>query len=192
MEVYNKKQVKKMMFFSGEDQVSMPFIMIIDGKSTCREVKLKLFKLLYPILNLPAKFTQNLDGYEGDEFYDKVYTNVFEESDYGEEELYEFQLINNRDSSQGCPSCRKIHKGNCNLDFMQKNYKSFLNHGNTDPEVMLLWKMNTKTDLSIFEKPMKCVLGEPAKSKEKKKIDLDMCLDSFRKDEILDGENKWY
>ena len=52
--------------------------------------------------------------------------------------------------------------------------------------------MNTKVDLSAFEKPEKSILGEPMKTKEKKRIDLDMCLDSFRKDEILDGENKWY
>lgn len=51
--------------------------------------------------------------------------------------------------------------------------------------------MNTNANLTPFEKPIKEVLGEPMKTK-KKKIDLGMCLDSFRKDEILEGENKWY
>jgi hypothetical protein len=34
--------------------------------------------------------------------------------------------------------------------------------------------MNTKADLSVFEKPIKVTIGEPAKTKEKKKIDLEM------------------
>jgi len=181
-----------MMFFSGEDQVSMPFILIIDGKSSCREVKIMLFKFLFPILKIPLKFLSKLDEYSGEEFYDKAYASIFEDSSFGHEELYEFLLINNRNSGEGCASWRKAHKGNCELNFQQKSYRSFLNHGQADPEVSIIWKMGTNANLLPFEKPIKVVLGEPIKSKEKKKIDLEMWLDSFRKEEILDGENKWY
>jgi hypothetical protein len=34
MDTYIKKHVKKMMFFNGEEQVCMPFIMIVEGKSS--------------------------------------------------------------------------------------------------------------------------------------------------------------
>lgn len=97
-----RSKSNKMMFFSGEDQVSMPFILIIDGNSNCKEVKIKLFKFLYPILNIPTKFTSKLDEYSGDEFYEKAYESVFEDSTFGEDELYEFLLINNRSSGEGC------------------------------------------------------------------------------------------
>jgi len=43
-----------------------------------------------------------------------------------------------------------------------------VNHGHNDPEVCIVWKMNTKVDLTPFEKPIKEVLGEPMKTKEKK------------------------
>lgn len=97
-------KLNKMMFFSGEDQVSMPFILIIDGKSSCREVKIMLFKFLFPILKIPLKFLSKLDEYSGEEFYDKAYASIFEDSSFGHEELYEFLLINNRNSGEGCAS----------------------------------------------------------------------------------------
>lgn len=99
---------------------------------------------------------------------------VFEDSNYGDEELYELQLVNNRENGEGCASCRKPHKGNCKLDFSQKTYKSFLNQGQSDPEICILWKINTKVDLSPFDKPEKVILGEAEKSKKVKKIDLEM------------------
>lgn len=52
--------------------------------------------------------------------------------------------------------------------------------------------MNTNTDLSTFERPLKMVMGEPEKSKKSKNLSLDMCLEHFRNDEILDDDNKWY
>lgn len=120
LETYNKKQVKKMMFFSGEDPVSTPFILIIDGKCSCRDVQLKVFSFLYPILKIPSGYTSKFHGLSEDELIDKLFTELFEDSTYGEEELYEFILVNNRDSGEICPCCRKSHKGNCKFDFSQK------------------------------------------------------------------------
>lgn len=193
LDVYMRKQVKKMMFFNGEDQVCMPFIMIVDGKSTCRDIQLQVFKFLYPILNLPKDLVNKLKQINSeDEKIEMAFKLVFEDSTYGEEELYELQLLNNRESSEGCPSCRKPHKNACKFDFMQKSYKSFLNHSHNDPEVCILWKMNSSTDLAPFERPEKMVIGEAEKARKGKKIDLDLCMDSFRQEEILDGDNKWY
>jgi hypothetical protein len=131
METYVKKQVKKMMFFNGEDQICMPFIVIVDGKSSCREIQLQIF----PILELPNRFKDKLKAYIGNDEVEQAFKMVFEESNYGDEELYELQLVNNRDSGEGCASCRKPHKGNCKLEFTQKSYKSFLNQGQSDPEI---------------------------------------------------------
>lgn len=192
MDTYVKKQVKKALFFNGEDQVCMPFVMIVDGRSTCREIQLQVFKFLFPILPLPAGIKNKIKDMDEDDRLDRAYQLLFEESNYADEELYELQLVNNRESGEGCPNCRKPHKYNCKLDYTQKSYKSFLNSGQSDPEVCILWKMNTKVDLSPLEKPEKIIIGEAEKSKKSKKIDLDMCLDSFRTDEILDGDNKWY
>lgn len=75
---------------------------------------------------------------------------------------------------------------------MQKTYKSFLNLSHHDPEVCILWKINSTTDLTCFERPIKVTLGDAEKTKKKKEIDLDLCMDTFRTDEILDGDNKWY
>ena len=180
------------MFFNGEDQICMPFIMIVDGKADCREIQLQAFSYLLPILNLPEKITDKIKKYEGMEKIEKAFKYTFEESRYGEEELYELQLVNNRDSGEGCPCCRKPHKNNCKLEFTQKSYKSFLNSGQSDPEICILWKMTSKVDLSCFEKPEKIILGEADKGKKAKKINLELCMDSFRQDEILDGDNKWY
>lgn len=52
--------------------------------------------------------------------------------------------------------------------------------------------MNSTTDLGAFERPEKLILGESEKQKKSKKLDLDTCLDSFRQEEILDDDNKWY
>lgn len=148
---------------------------------------------MYPILNFAASINSKLLSIENeDEKIEEAYKLVFEDSTYGEDELYELQLINTRESIEGCPSCRKPHKGNCKFDFEQKTYKSFLNHCSNDPELLILWKMNSTTDLSRFEKPEKMVIGEQQKKLKNKTIDLDMCMNSFRQDEILDGDNKWY
>lgn len=72
LETYNKKQAKKWMVFSGEDQVSMPFLLIVDGKDTWREILVKLFKFLFPILQIPEKVTSKYSTYSGEEFYEKV------------------------------------------------------------------------------------------------------------------------
>ena len=45
------RQAKKMLFFIREDSVWLPFVMIIDNKSTWRDIKLQIFKFLYPIIN---------------------------------------------------------------------------------------------------------------------------------------------
>lgn len=120
LETYNKRQVKKMMFFNGEDPVSMPFILIVDGKNSCRDICLKVFKFLYPILRIPPEFMNKAQGLEGEELIDRLYTELFEDSTYGDDELYELQLVNNRDSREVCPNKGKAHKGNCKLDFPQK------------------------------------------------------------------------
>jgi hypothetical protein len=193
LDCFMKRQAKKMLFFSGEDTVCLPFVQIVDAKSTCRDICVKVFSYLMPMLKLPAGVNtvlQAIDN-EGDRM-DMAYKLVFEDSTLGEDEYYELQLVNSRDSMEGCPSCRKPHKGNCKFDFAQKTYKSFLNHCSNDPEIVILWKMNTETDLSIFEKPEKRVMGEAQKKLKNKKIDLDMCLSHFSQEEILDGENKWY
>ena len=193
LDVYMKRQAKKMLFFSGEDTVCLPFVQIVDAKNTCREICLQIFRFIYPILQFPASINAKLQAIDTEEEKIEVaYKLVFEDSNYGEEELYELQLINNRDSMEGCPACRKPHKGNCKFEFKQKTYKSFLAHWSNDPEVMILWKMSTQTDLSVFEKPEKMIIGEAQKKLKNKKIDLDMCMNSFRQEEILDGENKWY
>lgn len=62
LDMYMKRQVKKMMFFNGEDQICMPFIMIVDGKSTCKEVHLQVFRYLFPILNLPKSLRDKLSS----------------------------------------------------------------------------------------------------------------------------------
>lgn len=55
-----------------------------------------------------------------------------------------------------------------------------------------MWKINTTTDLSCFERPEKRVIGDEAVKSKSKRLDLDCCMDSFRQEEILDGDNKWY
>lgn len=193
LDCYVKRQTKKMLFFNGEDTVCLPFIQIIDAKMTCRDINVQIFRYIMPILQLPANVNAKLQAIDNEEDrVDTAYKMVFEDSDYGTEELYELQLVNNRDPHEGCPACRSPHKGNCPFEFKQKTYKSFLNHCSNDPEVLVLWKMNTQTDLTVFEKPDKLVLGEAQKKLKNKKIDFDMCMNSFRQEEILDGENKWY
>lgn len=125
-------------------------------------------------MDLPNRFKDKLKDFSGSEEVEQAFKLVFEDSNYGDEELYELQLVNNRESGEGCASCRKPHKGNCKLDFTQKTYKSFLNQGQSDPEICILWKINTKVDLSPFDKPEKVILGEAEKSKKIKKIDLEM------------------
>jgi len=193
LDIYMKRQAKKMLFFSGEDTVCLPFVQIVDAKNSSREVCLQIFRFLYPILQFSPSIRAKLQAIENEQDrIEEAYKLAFEDSTYGEEELYELQLVNNRDSNEGCPACRKPHKGNCKFDFQQKSYKSFLNHCSNDPEVMILWKINTAIDLSVFERPDKKLIGEPEKKLKNKKIDLDLCLNQFRQDEILDGDNKWY
>lgn len=100
LEAYNKKQVKKMVFFNGEDPVSPPFILIIDSKHTSKEIQLKVFKFVQPLLRIPSRFTPDAEGLSDDEVTEKLYSALFEESKYGEEELYELILVNNRDSGE--------------------------------------------------------------------------------------------
>lgn len=193
LDCYMKRQTKKMLFFSGEDTVWLPFVKIVDAKSSWREICLQIFKFVYHILEFNPSIRAKIQSIEDEnEKIEEAYKLAFEESSYGEDELYELQLINSRDSYEGCPSCRKPHKGNCKFDFNQKNYKSFLNHCSNDPSVLILWKMNTTTDLSCFEKPEKMLIGEVQKKVKDSKIDLDAWMNSFRQEEILDGENKWY
>ena len=150
-----------MLFFSGEDSVWLPFVMIIDSKSTWRDIKLQIFKFLYPIINFPKSIRDKVASIDLlDEKIEAAFVIAFEDSNFGDEELYELQLINNRESSEGWPSCRKSHKGTWKFDFTQKSYKTFLNYWNNDPELWILWKMNTTTDLSWFERPEKQVIGE--------------------------------
>jgi hypothetical protein len=120
LETYNKRQVKKMMFFSGEDPVSMPFILIVEGNESCRDIHLKCFKFLYPILRIPPEFMNKAQGLEGDELIERLYTELFEDSNYGEEELYEIQLVNNKDCREIWANKRKTNKGSCKFDFPQK------------------------------------------------------------------------
>jgi hypothetical protein len=87
--------------------------MIIDSKSTCRDIRLQIFKFLYPIINIPKNIRDKVASIDSlDEKIEAAFVIAFEDSNFGEEELYELQLINNRESSEGCPSCRKPHKGN--------------------------------------------------------------------------------
>ena len=88
------------MFFNGEDPVSPPFILIVDGKSTSSDIQLKVFKFLFPLLRIPSQYTLKVNGLSGDEYTEKLYSALFEDSKFGEEELYEFILVNNRDSGE--------------------------------------------------------------------------------------------
>jgi ubiquitin C-terminal hydrolase len=46
--------------------------------------------------------------------------------------------------------------------------------------------------LTWFERPEKRIIGEETVKSKNKQLDLDCCMDSFRQEEILDGDNKWY
>lgn len=102
VDTFMKKQVKKMMFFNGEDQVCMPFIYLVNGKSTCRELQLQVFRHLYPIITFPKELSKKLEKIASeDERIEFAYKMAFEESSFADEELYELVLINNRESSEG-------------------------------------------------------------------------------------------
>jgi 5,10-methylenetetrahydrofolate reductase len=80
----------------------MPFIFLVHGKSTCRELQLQVFRLLYPIINFPKELTKKLEKLKNeDDRIEFAYKMAFEESSFADEELYELVLINNRDSSEG-------------------------------------------------------------------------------------------
>lgn len=76
--------------------------MIVDSKSTCRDIKLQIFKFLYPIINLPKSIKDKVASIDSlDEQIEAAFVVAFEDSSFGDEELYELQLLNNRESSEG-------------------------------------------------------------------------------------------
>mmetsp|Transcript_40815 Transcript_40815/g.46792 ORF Transcript_40815/g.46792 Transcript_40815/m.46792 type:complete len:150 (+) Transcript_40815:521-970(+) len=102
LDVYVKKQTKKMLFFNGEDSVCLPLVRVIDGKSTCKDIKLQIFKYIFPLIQFPKSIKDKISSIDNiDEKIEMAYNLAFEETKFGEEELYELQLINNRESYEG-------------------------------------------------------------------------------------------
>jgi ubiquitin carboxyl-terminal hydrolase 4/11 len=193
LDIYMRKEVKKFLFFNGEDQIWMPFAMVISGKLTARDIHMKIFSYLYPILNLPEEINLQLSNIDSEEEkIEMAYQIAFEDTTFGEDNLYELMLINNREAKEGCLGWKKVHRGNWKLDFPQKTYKAFLNHWSNDPEISITWKMITKANINVFEKPDKIIIGEKENKNTNLRLDLDSWLNSFRQEEILDGENKWF
>jgi len=102
MDTYMKRQIKRAFFFNGEESVCLPFALVINGKASCRDVHIKVFTYLYPILTIPANIKAKLlDLEDENEKFEKAYELIFEKSNHGDEYMYELSLVNSRESHEG-------------------------------------------------------------------------------------------
>ena len=57
---------------------------------------------MFPIINFPKNIRDKISSIDSyDEKVEAAFIIAFEDSNFGEEELYELQLLNNRESTEG-------------------------------------------------------------------------------------------
>lgn len=195
------RSTKRFFMFSGEEQVGNGLQILIHKSFSQKDIEVSIFRMVLPLLKLPSSLVKHdlrtrLETNQYDlEDLETAHSVLFVESEYGENNFYKLNLESKFDDRMKCPICKTNHKEHCTFDLNRMKpgatYNEFLEtlHDKYDPELRIDWVQTGEYDLSLLDSPEKKKIGSTRKSGT---IQLEDCLNAFREEEMLQGDNKWY
>jgi len=199
--LYHSRPVKRMFVFSSEEQVGTGIEILIHKSFTQIDIEVEVFRNNLPMLKLPSRLLKHdlrtrLETNQYDlEDLQTAHRILFLDSDYGKENFYSLKLESEFERDLRCPLCRDYHKDHCEFDINKIKdgalYNDFINilANKYNPEIRVEWVQSGEYDLSLIDSPNKTKIGSARKTGT---IQLEDCLNAFREEEMLQGDNKWY